>query len=108
MQTSLISLPTLTPFPIPIKKTPLPISQIQREDSFMSPIKRAEMVVLFLIILTGLLVTSGSLTLGLLFNIPVIYFLTGLTIAAVFTAILGLHKLIKTSLSCETMPKSKN
>lgn len=83
--------------------TPLPISlKIQHEDFFMSPIKRIDMVVFFLIILNGLLVTAGSLALGLFFNIPVIYFLTGLTIATIFTAVFGIYKLNKTSLSRAT------
>ena len=90
MQTTVSLLPTLTPFPVSLK-----IQHVQHEDSFISPIRKAEIVVFFLIILTGLLVTAGSLTLGILFNIPVIYFLTGLTITAVFTAIYGLHKLNK-------------
>lgn len=80
--------------------TPLPISlKIQHEDSFMSPIKRIERVVFFLIILNGLLVTAGSLALGLFFNIPVIYFLTGLTIATIFTAVFGIYKLNKKQVS---------
>ncbi|AGW38828.1 hypothetical protein [Chlamydia pecorum] len=87
--------------------TPLPISlKIQHEDFFMSPIKRIDMVVFFLIILNGLLVTAGSLALGLFLNIPVIYFLTGLTIATIFTAVFGIYKLNKNkSLACNDIPK---
>lgn len=87
--------------------TPLPISlKIQHEDSFMSPIKLIEMVVFFLIILNGLFVTAGSLALGLFFNIPVIYFLTGLTIATIFTAAFGIYKLNKNkSFACNDIPK---
>lgn len=87
--------------------TPLPISlKIQHEDSFMSPIKRIDMVVFFLIILNGLLVTAGSVALGLFFNIPVIYFLIGLTIATIFTAVFGIYKLNKNkSLACNDIPK---
>ncbi|WP_148290339.1 hypothetical protein [Chlamydia pecorum] len=72
----------------------------------MSPIKRIDMVVFFLIILNGLLVTAGSLALGLFLNIPVIYFLTGLTIATIFTAVFGIYKLNKNkSLACNDIPK---
>lgn len=96
MQTIPVSL--LTPLPIFLK--------IQHEDSFMSPIKRIDMVVFFLIILNGLLVTAGSLALGLFLNIPVIYFLTGLTIATIFTAVFGIYKLNKNkSLACNDIPK---